>query len=200
MWQVIALSYLGVGLALTLFTRARGVIDKSMADVTTADYPLWKVATYRTILNTGSILLWPLFLGSWFSRPKSVWDALNENPEFQEQKALFEAMRILSEDGADADELPNGKGEFGTSASNPIPCNSVFGSTSYLAHLRTADGIEIEYERIGSVISDVSPHPVDEYQISLPGGQPLTRLFISPYQKRTSQRAPVGLRLINNAV
>lgn len=129
-------------------------------------------------------------------KPKTVLDALNENPIFQQQKELFEVMSLMCEDGIDADELPNGRGEFGMTPSNPIPCKTVFGSTAYLGSLRTLDGTKVVYERAGSVDSEVSPHPVDVYEISHPNGQQLATLFISPYQKRISSKVPKGFKLV----
>jgi hypothetical protein len=127
--------------------------------------------------------------------PYSLWDALQKLPAFQEQKELFEALAHLSEDGVDADELPNGRGEFGLTPSNPVPCKTVYGSTMYLGLLRALDGSKIVYNRLGSVGSDVSPHPVDVYEISRLNGQKLTMIFISPYQKRISGKAPRGFTL-----
>lgn len=128
-------------------------------------------------------------------KPKTALDALNENPMFQQQKELFEAMSLMCEDGVDADEILNGRGEFGMTSSNPIPCKTVFGSTAYLGRLRTVDGTKVIYERTGSSGADVSPHPVDAYEISHPNGQKLATLFISPYQKRISGKAPKGFKL-----
>ena len=128
-------------------------------------------------------------------KPKSALDALNDNPLFKQQKELFEAMSVMCQDGVDADELPNGYGEFGMSPSNPIPCKTVFGSTSYLAHLRASDGAKVVYNRIGSFESDVSPHPVDGYEVSHPDGRMLATVYISPYQQRISRRAPSGFRI-----
>jgi hypothetical protein len=56
-------------------------------------------------------------------------------------------MSRLCEDGVDADELPNGRGEFGWDPANPIPCNTVFGSTVYLSRLRASDGAKVVYTR-----------------------------------------------------
>ena len=128
-------------------------------------------------------------------KPKSVLDALNENPLFKQQKEIYEAMSLMCEDGIDADEMPNGQGEFGATPANPIPCKTVFGSTSYLARLRTPDGVKVTYNRIGSFGSDVTPHPVDGYEIHHPSGQKLATLYISPYQKRISGKAPKGFLL-----
>jgi hypothetical protein len=128
-------------------------------------------------------------------KPKTAWDELSDNPAFQKQKKLFDLMSSQCEDGVDADEMPNGQGEFGMSASNPIPCHTVFGSTAYLGRLRTPDGLKVAYERRGSVSSNVSRHPVDAYEISRPNGENLATIFISPYQKRISKKAPKGFKL-----
>lgn len=132
-------------------------------------------------------------------QPHSIWDVLQENPVFQQNKALFEAMSAMCEDGVDADELPNGVGEFGLTASNPIPCRTTFGSTAYLSSLRTFDDTKVDYQRIGSVTSEVSPHPIDVYEISRPAGKTLATIYISPYQKRVSSRAPRGFKLAHAA-
>jgi hypothetical protein len=132
-------------------------------------------------------------------KPKTAWDALQESPAFREQRELFEMMSLMCEDGIDADEMPNGRGEFGLTASNPVPCKTIFGSTAYLGRLRTLDGTKVVYERAGSVVSDVSPHPVDAYEIGHPNGQKLATLFISPYQKRISGKPPRGLTLADTS-
>ncbi|MGF6872177.1 hypothetical protein [Paraburkholderia sp. MM5477-R1] len=128
-------------------------------------------------------------------KPKTAWDELNDNPTFRQQKELFELMSRMCEDGVDADEMPNGRGVFGMSAANPIPCHTTFGSTAYLGRLRTLDGVKVGYHRLGSVSADVSAHPVDAYEISHPDGEKLATIFISPYQKRISKKAPVGFKL-----
>jgi hypothetical protein len=125
---------------------------------------------------------------------------LQSTPEFREQKELLDAMGAMCEGGVDADEMPNGSGEYGLAANNPIPCRTILGSTAYLGRLRAADGTKVNYERIGSIRSDVSPQPVDVYEISHRTGQrPLAKLYISPYQKRISGKAPRGFILAENS-
>lgn len=136
-----------------------------------------------------------VFFNMFRKKPKNVWEALNENPIFQQQKELFKAMSLMCEDGIDADEMPNGRGEFGMTSSNPIPCKTVLGSIEYLSRLRTTEGAKVVYERYGSYDSVVSPHPVDAYEISHPNGKKLATLFISPYQKRVSGKPPKGFKL-----
>jgi hypothetical protein len=52
-------------------------------------------------------------------KPKTMWDALQGSPAFQQQRELFEAMSLVCEAGIDADEMPNGRGEFGMVPSKP---------------------------------------------------------------------------------
>jgi hypothetical protein len=125
-------------------------------------------------------------------KPKSAMDLLQSSPEFRQQKELFDAMSALCEGGVDADEMPNGTGEYGLTETNPVPCRTVFGSTAYLGRLRAADGTKVTYERIGSTQSEVSSQPIDVYEISSRTSKKLATLYISPYQKRISRKAPRG--------
>jgi len=195
MWKIIILFYITTGLSIILFTRVRDVIRESTRDINTRRHPGWKVICFFAIAYSVAILLWPIFLPEWFAEKKTAWDELNENPLFQEQKSLFDAMSLMCEDGVDIDVIPRGLGAFGLVSSNPIPCKTIHGSIAYLARLRTLDGIKIIYQRAGSVVSDISPYPVDVYEISLSDGQKLETLFISPYHKINSGKAPSGFTL-----
>jgi hypothetical protein len=136
---------------------------------------------------------------SLFDRFLTVRDILNGNPTGQQQRALFEAMSLMCEDGVDADELPSGKGEFGMTPSNPIPCKTMIGSSVYLGRLRTSDGTHVAYQRLGAVASEACLHPVDVYELSSPDGQKLATLFLSPYQKRVSRKTPRGFKLADDS-
>jgi len=195
MWKIIVLLYVTTGLAIMLFTRAREVMRELSSDINTRRYPTWKVIGFFAIAYPLTLLLWPLWLREWFSEKKTALDEFNENPFIQEQKSLFDLMNLMCEDGVDTDVIPGGLGEFGLVSSNPIPCKTLHGSITYLARLRTLDEIKIIYERAGSVLSDISSHPVDVYEISLPDGQKLETIYISPYHKRNSDKAPSGLML-----
>lgn len=128
-------------------------------------------------------------------KSKSVMDELNANPEFRKLKDLYEAVNKLNEGGTDQDSLPNGYGEFGYDITNPIPVNTVFGNTAYLSRLRTLDGVKVEYKRIGSSISPISDHPVDGYEI-FADGQKMAVLYLDPYNKKNSGKAPRNFKLI----
>jgi hypothetical protein len=157
--------------------------------------PPWKIAAFYVIMLTVAALFWPLFLGSWFKRSKTAWDVLQENPMIQEQKELFERLSLLCQDGCDADEIPGGYGEFGLSPTNPIPTHTIFGSTWYLSRLKTENGNKVVYQRHSSMELPPGPRPIDVYYVQHPDGTHLTTLYISPYHKRNSSRAPKGLRL-----
>jgi hypothetical protein len=132
-------------------------------------------------------------------KPQSVLEALQSSPAFRQHKELFDAMNAMSEDGVDADEMPNGTGEYGLAATNPIPCRTVVGNTGYLGRLRAADGAKVAYERLGSTQSSVSPHPIDIYGVKHPTGRQLATPYVSPYQKRISAKAPRGFILAENS-
>ena len=123
--------------------------------------------------------------------------------------SLHEAMRTLdeiktlmglsSEDGVDADELPNSQGEFGITLTNPIPSDTIMGSMIYLESLRTPDGSKISSKRIGSFTSPVTTSPVDGYKITHANGKEITTLYFSPYQKRNSEKAPREFILVSTS-
>ena len=129
--------------------------------------------------------------------PGTLQGDLNEERLLKLQKTMFQNQIALCEDGVDADELPNGHGEFGLSLSNPIPCQSILGGRLYLDRLRTSDGTKVIYQRIGSFFSEVTPHPIDGYVLSHSNGVTLATIYISAYQKRNSSKSPINFYLAN---
>ena len=123
----------------------------------------------------------------------------NESPGLQLIRGMAHSMEAMSTGGCDADELPNGQGEFGYSILNPIPTKTILGSVFYLERLRAPDGAKVNNERQGSSIAEVSPHPIDKYIIKHPNGAVLATLYLSPYHKRTSGKAPRGFTLGENS-
>jgi hypothetical protein len=109
-------------------------------------------------------------------------------------KTLYEAMEKLNEGGTDQDIMPEGIGEFGHDLTNPIPVNTILGSTAYLSKLRTMDGIKVEYERAGSLTAPNIKRIIDKYIISA-NGEKVATLFICPYNKKNSDKAPKGFKL-----
>lgn len=130
-------------------------------------------------------------------KPKSILDAVNENPEFQRLKKVYEMMSPMCADGCDTDEIPGAVGEFGLTPTNPIPTNTIIGSVSYLRKLVTADGHPVRNERLGTTtIECINQKPVDEYRLTDASGRELALIYISPYNKKNSKKAPKGFKLM----
>ena len=196
-WQLLVLAYFAAGALVILTTRARKEVLGALTKTEIERGPTWKVIVFFCIIVPVALLLWPLFVPSWFRRKETVWD------QFQKAKGqggtglkeLFDVMNSMAEHGCDSDEIPGGTGEFGWEPSNPIPTRAVLGSTSYLNRLRSLNGESISYERVGSFDSLVSEMPVDGYEIIGRDGEILGVLYLSPYHQRNSEKAPTGLNL-----
>jgi len=127
---------------------------------------------------------------------RTALDVLLDDPVFRKQRSMFDSLNAACSSGCDEDQLPNGSGEFAVTPTNPIPTNTIYGSEVYLSQLCTSDGFKVQYSRKGSIPSPVTLMPVDIYELSLTDGKMLGTIYISPYHKRNSSRAPVGFRLI----
>ena len=196
-WKFALLGYVLVGLAIILFTRARSEVFGGLSAEERARNPLWMAVAFYSIVVPVAVVLWPLFLPSWFRKKESVLDALQRpagegGPGLKE---IYEAMNSLAAEGCDTDEIPGATGEFGWDNSNPIPTHTTFGSTSYLARLRTPDGEHVSNDRIGSFGSPAAEMPVDGYELRDAGGNVLGVIYISPYHQRNSEKSPTGLVL-----
>jgi hypothetical protein len=101
----------------------------------------------------------------------------------------------LHQNGIDADELPNGFGEFGFTVTNPVPTISAYGSNDYLSRIRF-NGLPIIYERIGSTGSEITNGSIDIYSVSC-SGKSLGDIYICPYHRRNSKKAPKGFVFID---
>ena len=111
-------------------------------------------------------------------------------------KAMMQYQVESRKDGVDTDDIPKGYGPFGLCKTNPIPTRGVPGSNEYLARLRTNDGRPIECSRIGSTSAkDVTSGMIDMYSISS-GGVSLGTVYLRPYHKKNSGKAPEGFRLM----
>lgn len=102
-------------------------------------------------------------------------------------------LRKIWEMGTTEDKVPGGTGEFGISASNPIPTVCVKGSEVYLSKLRF-NGRAVEHNRLGSTTSDVTAGNVDIYVISQNGSE-IAKVFICPYHRKDSKIPPAGFTL-----
>jgi|688.fasta_scaffold672740_1 hypothetical protein len=95
--------------------------------------------------------------------------------------------------GVTADQLVGGRGEFGLVVDNPIPTVCIKGSDVYLSRLRH-QGKPVEFTRVGSASSTVTKGSIDVYELSQSGSQ-LGRIFICPYHRKDSKKAPKGFAL-----
>ena len=196
MWYFVLLVYSLIGLIIIVATPARRDLVDQLTDKALSAVPRWKAASFRIIIASAALLFWPVFLPGWLRHQKSAWERLEENPAFQRQKALFDAMKALGKDGCDSDEIPNGKGEFGLALTNPIPTNTIFGSNSYLSRLCTADGYHVTNQRRGSMGAEGIKGPIDIYDLFRANGSHAGTIYISPYQRRNSNKAPRGFKLL----
>lgn len=118
-----------------------------------------------------------------------------ENSQLSDLKDILDLMAKSNPEGTDLDTIPDGYGEFGLEVTNPIPVHTILGNMSYLSRLRTLAGEEVEYDRLGSTDAPNIESLIDMYEISV-NGQQLTTLYISPYNKKNSERAPKGFKLV----
>ena len=92
--------------------------------------------------------------------------------------------------GLDVDELPDGVGDFGHAAENPIPVNGALGELLYLSLLKTKDtNLRLLFHRLGSVES------LDMYETVSIDGRKWDILFLSMYHPRKSKKTPNGYDL-----
>ncbi|MCW5230831.1 hypothetical protein [Verminephrobacter eiseniae] len=110
-------------------------------------------------------------------------------------KAIVQFQVEARADGVDTDDIPKAYGPFGLCKTNPIPTRSVAGSNAYLESLRTKDGRRVTANRMGSTSAeDVTSGMIDIYQLSA-DGQPAATIYVCPYHKRNSAKAPDGFYL-----
>jgi len=123
----------------------------------------------------------------------------NENFDFEELQKFFKAISFFggteNDGGTEEDTMPEGYGEFGLEITNPIPVNSILGNKLYLDRLWTDNGVKITYERIGSMRAPNISSIIDGYRIYA-RGEKIATLYICPYNKKISERAPEGFILM----
>ncbi len=110
-------------------------------------------------------------------------------------KALVQFQVEARADGVDTDDIPKAYGPFGLCKTSPIPTRSVPGSNAYLESLRTKGGRRVTATRMGSTSAeDVTSGMIDIYQLSA-DGLAVATIYICPYHKRNSSKAPDGFYL-----
>ena len=92
------------------------------------------------------------------------------------------------------DKTPNGFGEFGHDATNPIPFRDIESNLVYFDVLKTATGQPIKYKKLGSVKVENIKKSIDSYEITTQG-EVIAILYVSPYQEHNSRKAPEGFVL-----
>lgn len=105
---------------------------------------------------------------------------------------LFFASVLENPQATDQDEIPGATGRFGHDISNPIPIHGVPNSKFYLNKLRQADGQPINFQREGSTSHESINLPIDQYLIFDLDDEEVARIYISPYHKKCSEKAPDG--------
>lgn len=189
------LAYLLVGTVLIVAMPNRRSRILSLWDDELAAQSVWKAVLVTVAVIPLALVLWPRFLNHWPRKRKSFEERLKELPNLRKLMRLYEVLDRLSEGGCETDEIPGGRGEFGLEISNPVPTHTILGSGAYLDRLRAPDGSRVVCERQGSRSSDVIKRPIDCYTVSHPDGRKLAVIYLSPYHKRNSEKAPSGFTL-----
>jgi len=129
--------------------------------------------------------------------PTSNGDKLDEfrrkcllllSDEQKQNEMLPTELRQLLIMGADTDRLPNGKGPFGRTATNPIPVNGPIGEVVYISALRTTNGSYLLGHRVGSNAG------IDVFETVSSDGLDWGLLYFSMYHPRRSRLVPNELR------
>ena len=121
----------------------------------------------------------------------------DRNFELEKFEELFKKIGSFlgNEDcGTEEDVMPEGYGEFGLEITNPIPVKTIVGNKIYLDRLWTEDDVKVGYERIGSMQAPNIPSIIDGYRI-FANGKKIATLYICPYNKKNSEKAPRGFKL-----
>jgi len=114
----------------------------------------------------------------------------------KEMKELFLSELKTNTQACSTDEIPNTIGKFGITPTNPVPVHFIPSNNIYLERLRTTDGQPIKWERDGSLSIPNIEKSVDDYKIFDNAGKFLTHIYISPYHKKTSKKAPQGFEIV----
>ena len=106
--------------------------------------------------------------------------------------AMMNEMIGNRADGATTDVIPGAYGEYGLCVTNPIPTRGIPANEVYLRKLALLSGEPFHWERIGSFGAPNIKMPIDGYAIISDEGERLCTIYISPYQKVISNKAPKG--------
>lgn len=113
-----------------------------------------------------------------FAKEKEVFNELKKSMNIENQE--------LNVDGI---TNPN----YGLSATNPIFVNGPHGANLYFLLLRTTNGEQLKWERIGSTESKGVPGRTDVYKGILQNGQKYIEIYVNWYGTTNSTVPPKGL-------
>ena len=122
------------------------------------------------------------------------------NNEYLSENNFLVYIDKLCEKGSSEDMMPEGYGEFGLDITNPIPIHGIPENEKYLSMLRLKDGSEIFWIRLGSCKSDNISSIIDEYLIFDSEGDKVCHLYLCPYNRKTSRKAPKGFFLEEESI
>jgi hypothetical protein len=110
-----------------------------------------------------------------------------EDEEFQ-LEMLNPTLKEIIKSSPSYDRDPNGSGQFGFAAKNPIPVNGPIGQIAYLSKLETNKGERILFHRIGAINS------IDVFEAVTFSGSEWFIFFTDLYHPRRSRLTPEGFR------
>lgn len=128
--------------------------------------------------------------GGEFEAAATLMVKMLEDEEFQLGMLPAEAQELFRSK-APCDQRPGASGEFGLSASNPIPVNGPIGELAYLSKLRTSKGESLFFHRIGAV------KLIDVFEATTLSGSDWFILFFDMYYPNRSRQAPSGFTISN---
>jgi len=112
--------------------------------------------------------------------------------EVAQNNSLPEPLRAGLTQNPSCDQIPNGRGKFGQTITNPVPVNGPIGELIYLSRLETTEGIPITFHRLGAF------NEVDIFEIMSDDGRYWDFLYFSLYYPRKSQFLPSGYKFVSD--
>lgn len=94
------------------------------------------------------------------------------------------------------DEIPQGIGRFGLDITNPIPVHGISDNVAYLSRLRLENGEKIAWQRGGCLMVKNITSMIDCYEITDLNGNSIAALYLCSYHSKTSNKAPLGFKLV----
>lgn len=117
-----------------------------------------------------------------------VFEKLNNflNSDDAQNAAMPDDIKQILSVGGAVDLLASANGEFGRTATNPIPVNGPVGEVTYLSSLTLTDGRGIWAHRLGS------HDQCDIFEVVSEDGKDWLLLYFTPYHPKKSRLVPKG--------